>query len=41
MNFRNPEGRREMLWPHDLDEIALNGRTTNGCRIAGAGRETV
>lgn len=34
MNFRNPEGRREMLWPEDLDEIAANGRTKNGCRIA-------
>lgn len=33
MNFRNPHGRREMLWPQDLDEIASNGRTANGCRI--------
>jgi hypothetical protein len=33
MNFRNPKGRREMLWPKDLDEIALFGRTANGCRI--------
>jgi hypothetical protein len=38
MNFRNPQGRREMLWPQDLDEIALNGRTAGGCRIAGAGK---
>jgi hypothetical protein len=36
MNFRNPVGRREMLRPQDLDEIARNGRTANGCRIAGA-----
>lgn len=35
MNFRNPEGRREMLWPQDLDEIARYGRTASGCRIAG------
>lgn len=33
MNFRNKAGRREMLWPRDLDEIALNGQTANGCRI--------
>jgi len=38
MNFRNPQGRREMLWPQDMDEIALNGRTENGCGIAGAGK---
>ena len=36
MNFRNPQGRREMLWPQDLDEIARDGRTANGCRIARA-----
>lgn len=35
MNFRNPDGRREMLWPQDLDEIARDGHTANGCRIAG------
>ncbi|MEI7900944.1 MAG: hypothetical protein WCK89_11890 [bacterium] len=34
MNFRNPQGRREMLWPQDLDEIARDGQTANGCRIA-------
>ena len=33
MNLRNPQGRREMLWPQDLHEIARNGRTANGCRI--------
>jgi hypothetical protein len=38
-NFRNPQGWREMLWPQDLDAIALNGRTANGCRIAGAGSQ--
>lgn len=27
-----------MLWPRDLDEIAHNGRTASGCRIAGAGK---
>jgi hypothetical protein len=36
MNFRNPQGRREMLWPQDLDEIARDGLTANGCRISGA-----
>jgi hypothetical protein len=36
MNYRNSQGRREMFWPQDLDEIALNGRTANGCRITGA-----
>jgi hypothetical protein len=33
MNFRNPAGRREMLWPEDLDEIAATGRNKDGCRI--------
>lgn len=33
MNFRNAQGKREMLWPKDLDEIIENGKTTNGCRI--------
>jgi len=33
MNFRNKAGRREMLWPEDLDEIATNGHNKNGCRI--------
>ncbi|MBM4144190.1 MAG: hypothetical protein FJ225_11455 [Lentisphaerae bacterium] len=36
MNYRNPQGRREMLWPQDLDEIANNRQTANGCRIAGS-----
>ncbi len=34
MNFRNAEGRREMLWPEDLDEIAQSGRTRQGSRIS-------
>jgi len=34
MNFRNAEGRREMLWPEDLDEIAQSGRTRHGSRIS-------
>ncbi|NOT00460.1 MAG: hypothetical protein HOP29_07510 [Phycisphaerales bacterium] len=34
MNFRNPEGKREMLWPQDLDEIQASGRNKDGCRIA-------
>ena len=34
MNFRNPEGRREMLWPQDLDEILATGQNKDGCKIA-------
>ena len=41
MNFRNPQGRRAMLWPQDLDEIARDGQTANGCRIAGADRSRI
>lgn len=33
MNFRNREGKREMLWPRDLDEILVNRQTKQGCRI--------
>jgi hypothetical protein len=33
MNFRNRAGKREMLWPQDLDEIMQNGQTKRGCRI--------
>lgn len=33
MNFRNPKGRREMLWPQDLDEILVNGQNKEGCKI--------
>jgi len=31
MSFRNAEGRREMLWFKDLDEILSAGRTREGC----------
>ena len=33
MNFRNRAGKREMLWPQDLDEILEHGETKSGCRI--------
>jgi hypothetical protein len=33
MNFRNPKGKREMLWPQDLDEILANGQNKDGCKI--------
>jgi hypothetical protein len=33
MNFRNAEGRHEMLWPQDLDEILVTGKTKHGCRL--------
>ncbi len=33
MNFRNPEGKREMVWPQDLDEILAHGQNKDGCRI--------
>ena len=33
MSFRNAEGRREMLWTQDLDEILQSGKTKHGCRI--------
>lgn len=31
MNYKNAMGRREMLWPQDLEEILLDGKTKNGC----------
>jgi hypothetical protein len=31
MNFKNKQGKREMLWPEDLDEIATFGETKSGC----------
>ena len=34
MSFRNAEGRREMLWPRDLDEILSAGKTTSGCILS-------
>ena len=33
MNFRNKDGRREMLWPEDLDEILAHGKNKDGCRV--------
>ena len=31
MNFKNAEGKREMLWPQDLDDILCTGKTKNEC----------
>ena len=33
MSFRNRAGKREMLWPQDLDEILERGETKSGSRI--------
>ncbi len=33
LKFRRPDGKREMLWPEDLDGILANGRSKSGCRI--------
>jgi len=33
MNYKNAEGRREMLWPEDLDQILIAGKTKSGCII--------
>lgn len=33
MNYKNAEGRREMLWPQDLDEILSAGKTNSGCYL--------
>ena len=33
MSFRDAHGRRQMLWPEDLDEIIAHGRTNEGCRL--------
>jgi hypothetical protein len=33
MNFKDATGRREMLWPEDLDELQANGVTKHRCRI--------
>jgi len=32
-SFKDADGRRQMLWPQNLDEIAAGGQTKNGCRI--------
>jgi hypothetical protein len=34
MNFKNLEGRREMLWPEDLREILADGKTKHGCYLS-------
>jgi hypothetical protein len=34
MSFRNADGKREMLWPQDLDEIRESGVTRHGARLA-------
>jgi hypothetical protein len=33
INFKNVEGKREMLWPDDLDKILVDGCTKQGCRL--------
>jgi hypothetical protein len=33
MNFKNAKGKREMLWPQDLDEIFSAGKTKNECTL--------
>lgn len=33
MNFKNEKGKREMLWPQDLDEILSAGKTKKGCAV--------
>jgi len=33
MNYKNTEGRREMLWPQDLDQILVAGKTESGCIV--------
>jgi len=33
MNYKNAKGRREMLWPQDLDEILSVGKTKNGSTL--------
>lgn len=34
MNYVDAKGKRQMLWPADLREIAANGVSREGCRIA-------
>jgi hypothetical protein len=34
MNFKNLEGRREMLWSEDLREILADGKTKHGCYLS-------
>jgi len=33
MNYKNAEGRREMLWPQDLEELLSSGKTKSGCNL--------
>lgn len=33
-SFKNADGRREMLWPQDLDEIISAGKTKSGCSLS-------
>ncbi len=33
MSYKNSTGRREMLWPQDLDEILQSGKTKHGSQI--------
>ena len=33
MNYKNSSGKREMLWPQDLDEILSSGTTRTGCAL--------
>jgi len=33
MNYKNTEGRREMLWPQDPDQIIVAGKTESGCIV--------
>ncbi len=33
MNFKNANGKREMLWPQDLEEISSVGKTKHGCYL--------
>lgn len=40
-SFKDVQGRRQMLRPEDLDEIAANGQTKSGCRLAQTGSRTV
>jgi len=35
MKFRDADGRRDMLWPQDLDEILVAGKTQHGAKIKG------
>ena len=34
-NFKGQDNKPDMLWPEDLDEIFINGKTKHGCSIKG------